>query len=90
MSQDMIDRSASYEAVNWKERSATVAIIENGVSLVWGCELKGKSESAGSSTKTVSLVWGCELKDHISEWRFLRKWSASYEAVNWKVKHSAV
>ena len=33
--------SASYEAVNWKINTILEYAITEGVSLVWGCELKG-------------------------------------------------
>ena len=35
------------------------------VSLVWGCELKGRNETVNRCVWKVSLVWGCELKAKI-------------------------
>ena len=55
------------------------------VSLVWGCELKGRLQITERSRTSVSLVWGCELKvlpDAPLVYDVTR--SASYEAVNWK------
>ena len=56
-------RSASYEAVNWKTSLSEICSLCVPVSLVWGCELKGRWCGQSYCSYLVSLVWGCELKD---------------------------
>ena len=57
------------------------------VSLVWGCELKVSSRQSLRESARVSLVWGCELKGSLYSLLLILYYrSASYEAVNWKVR----
>ena len=79
-------RSASYEAVNWKTTSRRCFYLPNPVSLVWGCELKGWWEAY--------LDWAEKGQPRMRLWiersemerlGYSSNWSASYEAVNWKI-----
>ena len=78
-------RSASYEAVNWKDDHFKLADLEHLVSLVWGCELKDIWEFLNVGILGSASYEAVNWKRTSARTSGYEIGSASYEAVNWKI-----
>ena len=78
-------RSASYEAVNWKNKKISHFASTLRSASYEAVNWKEYEPSSFIVTVRVSLVWGCELKAFLYAYPAQTVRSASYEAVNWKI-----